>query len=809
MTKLILFILSILATILISPSYVAAANTYDLTDSDNWNIRYDGKDAYEQIGYFEIASGDVNNDGEDDLLITSYYRYDIATEGTTTFVIYSDLLVNLSGKGNIIDLADDSNYNLKILPGTSGDYHEYYSASVAKINDNSFSDIVIGHGYGSYGGESLNGVVAVIYDSIIDDFSGTGNTIDLSNPAHYNLKLYGAESNHYFGYSNSTAFDLNSDGRKDLVVTADNADYNSRNNSGSTYVIFSTLFDPYGATTGNDLSMSTDTNYNIRYDGPEADDWLETYILSDSDTDLDDDGKDELIIYNPRADFSGTDAGSMFIIDNSLIDDYTGTGNLVDLATTSNYTVRYDAGGGNDGSFGYSITLLSDYNEDGQTDLILAHTRDDNNSRTDSGSVYFISGELYSNITGTGNTITLSNSASYNTRIDGSIASENFGWDMTITDYTGDGKDDLIVDSSSEVLVVDSSQFRDNSGTGTNVDLSDTTKYIASYSTPSGYASAPYTILDLNNDGKSDIFISDPQTDYADTSSGSVYVIYNYPHSILATASPGYSGSDNRFTITGSISAPDSTTTIKGVEYKIDSNAPLTGWSSCTAEDGAFNSTSEDFTCHTDSLSDGLHTIYVRTYDENNSYTALSSYEELSVTVVANTPTPMATTIPTPTVTPTNSPKLVLNSIENTQVINGVETYMVPDGKNITFGGVSDPYANITITVHSDPLVCTTTADAEGVFSCTFSLIPDGYHDVYIVATSTENLITNYPKIVLGVNVELSSTGRSIIEPILIGITLLISLFFINIYSLRVNNVIKFKSLKLKSILSFSNESNK
>lgn len=193
MKKIIFSIFVILFISLVKPQFASAANSFDLSDPANWNIRYDGKDAYEQIGYFEIASGDVNNDGVDDLLITSYYRYNVSTEGTTTFVIYSNLLSSLSGKGNIIDLADDSNYNLKILPGVSGDYHEYYSVSVAKIDNNSSSDIIIGHGYASYGGESLNGVVNVIYDSIIDNYSGTGNTIDLSNPAHYNLKLFGAD----------------------------------------------------------------------------------------------------------------------------------------------------------------------------------------------------------------------------------------------------------------------------------------------------------------------------------------------------------------------------------------------------------------------------------------------------------------------------------------------------------------------------------------------------------------------------------------------------------------------------------------
>jgi hypothetical protein len=53
-----------------------------------------------------------------------------------------------------------------------------------------------------------------------------------------------------------------------------------------------------------------------------------------------------------------------------------------------------------------------------------------------------------------------------------------------------------------------------------------------------------------------------------------------------------------------------------------------------------------------------------------------------------------------------------------------------------TFSGKANPGASVTVTVHSDPVSCTTTADADGNWSCTLpSSLPAGTHTVVVSVT--------------------------------------------------------------------------
>lgn len=61
-----------------------------------------------------------------------------------------------------------------------------------------------------------------------------------------------------------------------------------------------------------------------------------------------------------------------------------------------------------------------------------------------------------------------------------------------------------------------------------------------------------------------------------------------------------------------------------------------------------------------------------------------------------------------------------------------------------TFSGVATPGATVTVTVHSDPVTCTTTADAHGNWSCTLSTaLPAGEHTVYVQVTNPDSSVEN------------------------------------------------------------------
>ena len=81
----------------------------------------------------------------------------------------------------------------------------------------------------------------------------------------------------------------------------------------------------------------------------------------------------------------------------------------------------------------------------------------------------------------------------------------------------------------------------------------------------------------------------------------------------------------------------DALGTITSVEYQVDSTSGI--WLACVADDGAFDSSSEVFTCSLNmSLTDGSHTIYVRATD-NDSNTTLAG-AEVTVGVIVDTTSP-------------------------------------------------------------------------------------------------------------------------------------------------------------------------
>jgi photosystem II stability/assembly factor-like uncharacterized protein len=82
-----------------------------------------------------------------------------------------------------------------------------------------------------------------------------------------------------------------------------------------------------------------------------------------------------------------------------------------------------------------------------------------------------------------------------------------------------------------------------------------------------------------------------------------------------------------------------------------------------------------------------------------------------------------------------------------------------------TFSGTAAPGSTVKITVHSDPIVCETTADDEGNWSCTLpSTIPAGVHTILVEVTDPDTEETT----VLGpyyVSVAAGNTGQTTVTP--------------------------------------------
>ena len=141
---------------------------------------------------------------------------------------------------------------------------------------------------------------------------------------------------------------------------------------------------------------------------------------------------------------------------------------------------------------------------------------------------------------------------------------------------------------------------------------------------------------DLNGDG-------DKTDGGAESSAG--YGSYDIVVSVFSTQAPTISltplspdpSSDTTPSLSGT--ATGVLGTVTSVEYQMDGTSG--SWTACTSDDGVFDETSEAFTCATPSsspLSDGSHTMYIRSTDSNTNTTSLGSETTDTFTIDTGAP---------------------------------------------------------------------------------------------------------------------------------------------------------------------------
>lgn len=622
--KLLLLII-FLFSFFVSPS-LAKAHEIDLSTISNFNIRYDGPDG-SNLGNSTPIIVDLNGDGALDLLVG-------APMNKFFYIIYNPLLTTLSNNGNIIDLDDPSNYNIRYDSGTTG-LLGTLRPSVADIDGDGTKDIIIGAPYKSNNSRSFSGSVYLLYNSLFASIIGTGNNIDITNISNYSKRFDGAKTWDTLGEIIITK-DIDNDNKLDLIMNAPYASNNSRNTSGSVYVIYNSLLTTLSS---QNIDLNVASKYNIRFDGVHS--LMSLSSLGMVAEDMNNDNKIDLIIGAHRANFnSRTDSGSLYIIYNSLISRFSSTGNNVDLTISTNYNLRFDGPAAN-GKFGNESLQVADLNNNGLSDLLVGSYEADNNSRDNSGSLYVIYDSIISTFLNTGNNIDLATATNYNLRFDGATTDDRLGTGANIADIDGDGRNDVIAHAtyasfnsrtnSGSLYIIYNFLFSNYSNTtGNSIDLSNQNNYSTRYDGPMDtgqLADVQATVGDLNEDGKTDLLITAPFTNFNEKSqSGSLYVIYNFPHTILITK---LETNTESALITGSISAPKSVTSVSGIQYSLDNNNPIgTNWKTCVG------TTSFVCTIPNDGISN--HTVYIRAFDSNNSYTAQANYSVVNFTYNTN-----------------------------------------------------------------------------------------------------------------------------------------------------------------------------
>ncbi|MBS1517960.1 MAG: FG-GAP repeat protein [Bacteroidetes bacterium] len=396
------------------------------------DLKMTGEGIDNYFGRSVSSAGDVNGDGYSDVIVGAYYNIGKGR----AYIYYGGLFAD-----NIPDvvMTGDSNYN----------YFGNSVSSAGDVNGDGYSDVIIGaYGYNSnagrayiyYGGAPMNNVADVI--------------------------MSGEAADNVFGYSVSSAGDVNGDGYSDVIVGA----YARFSLSGAAYIYF-------GGASMNNV-------YDVIMAPGIANDFFGISVSNAGD--MNGDGFDDVIVGSTGY-LIGTGRAYVFFGGSPM-------NNFADLTMD---------GEGSNNSFGTSVSTAGDVNGDGFSDVVVGAPG--NSSAKGKAYIYFGGTSLNNDpdVVMTGESI-----------------QNNFGFSVsTAGDVNGDGYSDVIIGAP------DYSSYTGKTyiylGGISPDNIADVT--MTGESTYTNFGTSVSSAGDVNGDGFSDVISG--ASDYS-SSTGRSYVYY-------------------------------------------------------------------------------------------------------------------------------------------------------------------------------------------------------------------------------------------------------------------------------------------
>ena len=374
----------------------------DFSASEKSDIIIYGATSDQRVG-FDVASGDVNNDGIDDILLGTAF----------TEPEYAFLFVNPSSLDNEVFLDSDTP---DVAFKGAADYNNFgESVAIADFNGDGKGDIIIGADGADYKSRTGAGSVYIFFGK---DFSN-GTTIDLSTDSP-DVIIGGSASGDTFGQDISSGY-FNDDSYEDLIVVAGY----TNSGKGTAYVIAGGDDTPT-----TDIDILSSSRVKVKLNNRDPYDGLGQVVGSG---DINGDNLDDMIVGIPISgpSFYNSYRGRVCVIFGN------NSSQTINLSSQSPDLTFY--GSHEDDSIGQAVAS-GDLNGDGIDDLIL-QANSDQGRYEDPGLVYI----LYGKTTWTaGSTITIS-SSNWDVKIYGEDDYDSFGMALSVCQYDGSKPEDLFI----------------------------------------------------------------------------------------------------------------------------------------------------------------------------------------------------------------------------------------------------------------------------------------------------------------------------------------------------------------------------
>ncbi|GJM21016.1 MAG: hypothetical protein DHS20C15_09310 [Planctomycetota bacterium] len=341
----------------------------DLADAD---VVLSANEMGDRAGSALGAAGDVNGDGYDDFLIGVPYSDSPAFDTGNVYLVYGDASLPAS-----INLAAAASGTVtRFLGEASGDTFGAAVAGIGDANGDGTPDFLIGATGHDPSAVNLAGRTYLVYGS--NSFGDTESIGSLVSGEV--VKIDGIAASDLSGARVEAAGDFNNDGYADALIGAEQANPNSKADSGNAYVVYG------GSSLPDVIALASLGSAGVTLNGERAGDRLGGDVAGGGD--VNNDGYDDILLGADQWDVVGgvqTDDGRAYLV-------YGGASiaNTIDIGSLGAGGVTFTGGNSDDEAGGF-VAMGGDMNRDGYADLLIGAQNADPNGGN-SGEAYLVHG---------------------------------------------------------------------------------------------------------------------------------------------------------------------------------------------------------------------------------------------------------------------------------------------------------------------------------------------------------------------------------------------------------------------------------